>query len=69
LKEDLAVPLSEIVRRGGILFEALGLGLRQVDRHPDREQRRRDHEDDEQHHMTSTMGVTLISLMTARRLR
>src|SRR4051812_37655487 len=32
-----------------VLLKALGLGLRQVERHADGEQRRRHHEDDEQH--------------------
>ncbi len=41
--------LTETVSGSLVLIEALGLRLRQVDRHADREQRRRHHEDDQQH--------------------
>src|SRR6185369_7136794 len=48
--EDLALDVDRHLKRLlVVVFEALGLGLRQVERHTDRQHRRRDHEDDEQH--------------------
>src|SRR6266700_5627133 len=55
LKEDLALPVERYRERLAILVKALGLRLRQIERHPDGEQRRRDHEDDQQHTMKYTM--------------
>src|SRR5690348_9167984 len=49
LQEDFAFEVDRDGQRLLVLADALGLGLRQVDRHADREQRRRDHEDDQQH--------------------
>src|SRR6185312_3240016 len=49
LQEHLPLLVDRDGERLLVLVEALGLRLRQVDRHADRQKRRRDHEDDEQH--------------------
>src|SRR5690348_13783692 len=49
LEEHLPLLVDRDGERFLVLVEALGLGLRQIDRHADRQERRRDHEDDEHH--------------------
>src|SRR6266498_305429 len=47
LQEHLALAVDRDRERLAVLVERLGLALRQIDRHADREQRRRNHEDDQ----------------------
>src|SRR3984957_6265500 len=49
VEEYLAFKVDRKRQRVLVLVEALGLGLRQIERHAHRQQRRRDHEDDQQH--------------------
>src|SRR5262249_8806719 len=49
LQEDLALEIDRERQRLLVLVDVLRLGLGQIDRHADGEQRRRHHEDDQQH--------------------
>src|ERR1700730_2746413 len=49
VEEDLAFHVDRQGQRILVLVEALGLGLRQIERHAHRQQRRRHHKDDQQH--------------------
>ena len=49
LQEDLAVAIDRDGQRLAVGVQRLGVGLRQIDRHARRHQRRGDHEDDQQH--------------------
>src|SRR5947207_5059397 len=49
VEEDLALKIDRKRQWILVLIEALGLGLRQIERHADRQKRRRDHKDDQQH--------------------
>src|ERR1700674_3012639 len=61
LQKNLALAVDGDHQRLAILVERLGLGLGQIDRHADREQRSRDHEDDQehQHHVDERRDVDL----------
>src|SRR6202165_3608841 len=49
IEEDLTFQVDRKRQRILVLIEALGLGLRQIERHAHGQQRRRHHEDDQQH--------------------
>src|SRR5262245_40953552 len=67
LQEHLPLAVDRYGQRLAVLVDRLGLGLRQVDRHADREQGRRYHEDDQQHehHVDERRDVDLAHHRTA----
>src|SRR5262245_57046262 len=49
LQEHLPLEIDRNCERFAVLVKALGLGLRQIERHADSEQRGRDHKNDQEH--------------------